>query len=123
GSCVVAGRWRLGALCLPSGGGLLFSRLRPPLSSVFAPPTSLLGGFIYPGGVPPPPLQWFSKLLPATHALAALRAAALSSAPIQGLLPAWGILTAFALVLWPTAAAALAFARRHLEQTGTLPHG
>ena len=112
-----------GALGLLSAAVVLVFKRSDPITYVLDTANYLLCGVIYPVEVLPPPLQWFSKLLPATHALAALRAAALSSAPIQGLLPAWGILTAFALVLWPAAAAALAFARRHLEQTGTLPHG
>jgi ABC-2 type transport system permease protein len=101
---------------------LIFKR-SDPVTYLLDTANYILCGVIYPVEVLPAPLQSLAKLLPATHALSALRAAGLSGAGIPSLLPAWGILAAFAALLWPAAAVALAAARRHLERTGTLPHG
>jgi ABC-2 type transport system permease protein len=84
--------------------------------------TYLLSGVIYPVEVLPSTLQSVSRLLPATYAISALRAAGLEHAPIRQLLPAWAALAVFAIGLWPLASAALNWSRKRAEQTGTLPH-
>ena len=111
------------ALGLLSAAVVLIFKRSDPITYLLDTANYILCGVIYPVEVLPAPLQSLAKLLPATHALTALRAAGLSDAGIPSLLPAWGILAAFAAFLWPTAAVALAAARRHLERTGTLPHG
>ncbi len=111
------------ALGLLSAAVVLIFKRSDPVTYLLDTANYILCGVIYPVEVLPAPLQSLAKLLPATHALSALRAAGLSDATIPSLLPAWGILAAFAALLWPAAAVALAAARRHLERTGTLPHG
>ncbi len=109
------------ALGLISAAFVLTFKRSDPFAFALDAASYLLCGVIYPVEVLPPALQWASRLLPATYAIKALRASGLKAAGIAELLPAWGALVLFAVVLWPAAAAALAWARRRAEQTGTLP--
>jgi ABC-2 type transport system permease protein len=109
------------ALGLISAAFVLVFKRADPFAFALDAVSYLLCGVIYPVEVLPPALQWASKLLPATYAIRALRASGLQSAGVAQLLPAWGALALFAIVLWPAAAAALDLARRRAERTGTLP--
>ncbi len=109
------------ALGLISAAVVLVFKRADPLAFALDAASYLLCGVIYPVEVLPPALQWASKLLPATYALGALRASGLKAAGISQLLPAWGALALFSIVLWPAAAVALAWARHRAERTGTLP--
>lgn len=110
-----------GALGLLSAAVVLTFKRGDPFTYALDAANYLLCGVIYPVEVLPPALQWVSRLLPATYALRALRATAQSGMRTVDLLPDWGMLALFAIVLWPTASAALSWARRRAEQTGTLP--
>lgn len=109
------------ALGLISAAFVLAFKRADPFSFALDALSYLLCGVIYPVEVLPPTLQWASRLLPATYAISALRASGLHSARLGQLLPAWAALAVFSIVLWPTAAGILAWARRRAEQTGTLP--
>jgi ABC-2 type transport system permease protein len=109
------------ALGLISAAFVLVFKRADPFAFALDAVSYLLCGVIYPVEVLPPALQWASRLLPATYAISALRASGLQSAGLPKLLPAWGALALFAIVLWPTAAGVLAWARRRAEKTGTLP--
>ncbi|HKD40015.1 MAG TPA: ABC transporter permease [Myxococcaceae bacterium] len=109
------------ALGLISAAFVLVFKRADPFAFALDAASYLLCGVIYPVEVLPPALQWASKLLPATYAIRALRDSGLKSAGVAQVLPAWGALAVFAIVLWPAAAAALAWARRRAERTGTLP--
>ncbi len=111
------------ALGLFSAAVVLVLKRSDPFTYALDTATYLLCGVLYPVELLPSSLRWVANVLPATHALEALRAAGLRHAPLEQLLPSWGRLILFAAVLWPLAALALAFARRHVERTGTLPHG
>lgn len=109
------------ALGLISAAFVLVFKRADPFAFALDALSYLLCGVIYPVEVLPPALQWASRLLPATYAIRALRACGLHAAGIADLLPAWGALALFSLVLWPTAAAILTWARHQVEQSGTLP--
>lgn len=110
-----------GALGLLSAAFVLTFKRGDPFTYALDTATYLLSGVVYPVEVLPEALQWVSRLLPATHALAGLREATLRGTGIQGLLPTLGMLALFSVLLWPLAALCLALARRHVERTGTLP--
>ncbi len=110
------------ALGLLSAAFVLTFKRGDPFTYLLDTATYLLSGVVYPVEVLPEALQWVSRLLPATYALEGLRGAALQGATLAEVLPSLGALTIFSVVLWPAAAAALAWARRHVERTGTLPH-
>ncbi len=111
------------ALGLLSAAVVLVTKRADPFTFALDTANYLLCGVIYPIEVLPPTLQSVAKFLPATYALRALRSAGLGHATIGQLLPSWGILALFGAILWPAAGWALAWARRHVEQTGTLPQG
>lgn len=79
-----------------------------------------LGGVIYPVSVLPPWMVFFSKLLPITYALTAMRLALIEGRSTLDLLPEVGILVAFAAVLLPLAFASFWAAVRFTKATGTL---
>ena len=99
---------------------LVFKR-GDPFSFVVDALSYLFSGVLYPVAVLPPLFQLGAQILPATHALAALRKALLEDAPFSAFLRPWGALALTASVLWPLALLALSAARRHVERAGTLP--
>jgi ABC-2 type transport system permease protein len=111
-----------GALGLLSAAFVLVFKRGDPFSYALDMASYLLCGVIYPVEVLPEGLQRVSRLLPATHALEALRASGLHGEPLSAVLPSLGALAAFSAVLWPLAALALTWARRHVERAGTLGH-
>ena len=82
--------------------------------------TFLLSGIIYPVQVLPPLLQDASQLVPATHALRALRRAFLQGATLAELSQEIGILLGFAVVVLPFSALVLRLALRRAARDGTL---
>lgn len=112
-----------GALGLLSAAFVLTFKRGDPFTYLLDTATYLLAGVVYPVEVLPPWLQKAAQLLPATHALRGLRAAALQGVGVSALWPTLLALCIFGMALWPLAALALALARRHVERTGTLPHG
>jgi ABC-2 type transport system permease protein len=111
------------ALGLLSAAFVLVFKRGDPFTYALDLVSYLLAGVLYPPDVLPPALRALAPLLPATHALHGLRAAALQGAGAATLWPSWAALAAFSVILWPLAALAVARARRHVEQAGTLPHG
>ncbi len=122
GVTLLASLAAFGALGLLSASFVLTFKRGDPFAYVLDVATYLLSGVVYPVDVLPPELQALSQLLPATHALHALRDASLRGAALADVLPRVGVLAGFGLLLWPAAALALTLARRHTERTGTLPH-
>jgi ABC-2 type transport system permease protein len=111
-----------GAIGLLSAAFVLVFKRGDPFSYALDMASYLLCGVIYPVEVLPAGLQRVSRLLPATHALNALRASGLHGGSWGAVLPSLGALAVFAAVLWPLAALALTLARRHVERAGTLGH-
>ncbi|MBI3183654.1 MAG: ABC transporter permease [Myxococcales bacterium] len=111
-----------GALGLLSAAFVLTFKRGDPFTYALDTATYLLAGVVYPVEVLPEALQWAAKLLPATHALSALRASALKGQGLSEVAPSLLVLALFSLALWPLAALALTLARRHVERAGTLPH-
>lgn len=111
-----------GALGLLSSAFVLVFKRGDPFSYALDTATYLLSGVVYPVEVLPPLLQKLALLLPATHALSALRASALKATTLAELWPTLCVLAGFTLLLWPCAALALTLARRHIERVGSLPH-
>jgi ABC-2 type transport system permease protein len=110
------------ALGLLSAAYVLVFKRGDPFTYALDALSYLFAGVLYPTDVLPPLLRSAAGLLPATHALHGLRAAALQGAgPVQ-LWATWAALLGFCVVLWPLAALALHAARHHIERTGTLPH-
>lgn len=110
------------ALGLLSAAFVLVFKRGDPFTYALDALSYLFAGVLYPTDVLPPLLRAASRLLPATHALHGLRQSALRGAGPEELWPTWLTLGFFSLLLWPLAAWALAAARRHVEQAGTLPH-
>jgi ABC-2 type transport system permease protein len=110
------------ALGLLSAAFVLVFKRGDPFAYALDMLSYLFAGVLYPVDVLPAALRVAARLLPATHALHGLRAAALEGAGLERLLPTWGALLAFSAVLWPLAAWSVKAARRHVERTGTLPH-
>lgn len=106
------------AIGLLSAGFVLIARRSDPFSYLLDSATYLLSGVLYPVEVLPSFLQGVSKLLPATYAIRAMRAAALDAAPLSAVGPDVGALALYALVLWPLAAFALGRARMYVENRG-----
>lgn len=111
------------ALGLLSAAFVLVFKRGDPFTYALDALSYLFAGVLYPTDVLPPLLRAAARLLPATHALHGLRASALQGAGPAELWPTWAALLAFCATLWPLAALALTSARRHIERTGTLPHG
>ena len=108
------------ALGLLSASFVLIVKRGDPLSYALDVATYLLCGVVYPLDVLPPALRRLSDLLPATHALAALRASGLQGQGFPEIQSSLLALVAFAALLWPAAILALGAARRRVERTGTL---
>jgi len=92
------------------------------LLSVIAGATSLLSGVFYPVAVLPHPLQVCAAILPATHALNALREAVLLGAGITAISPHLSILLAFAAIGIPLALTAFVVAVGHAKRVGSLSY-
>ncbi len=82
--------------------------------------TFLVSGILYPVEVLPHSLHTVAALVPATHALAALRRALLQGASFRELAGELSWLTAFAAVLLPLSALVLRWALRKAARDGSL---
>ena len=65
----------------------------------FAMPTLFLSGFAFPIGSMPPPMQWFSHLIPLRYYLVIIRASFLKGVPMAVLWPQLAALAAASLTL------------------------
>lgn len=111
-----------GAVGLLSAAFVLSFKRGDPFGYALDVATYLLAGIVFPVTVLPPLLQTLSLFLPATWALAGLRAAALRGASLEEVGREAAALVVFSVVLWPLAALALTLSRRHAERAGTLAH-
>ncbi|HEY3451103.1 MAG TPA: ABC transporter permease [Myxococcales bacterium] len=82
--------------------------------------TFLVSGIFYPVEVLPKILHPVASLVPATHALRAMRGALLHGAGIEQLGPELGALAAFAAVLMPASAVVLRLCLRRAAKEGSL---
>lgn len=98
---------------------LVFKR-GDPLAWLLGALTYLFSGVVYPVEVLPAALRPLSRLLPATHAIEALRSALLLSAEWRTLCQPLLILLLFCSVLWPLAALCLHLALRRALREGNL---
>lgn len=100
---------------------LVFKRGDPVLWAV-GTATWLLSGVIYPTSVLTPWLAWLSRLLPTTHALAAMRMAVIDGGAWAKLSPDLTALLAFDAVGIPAGLWLFTAAVTHARRAGTLGH-
>ncbi len=117
--------WAMSALAfvplgLISAAFVLTFKRGDPFAYLVEGATTLLCGFIYPVEVLPGWLQTASRFFPATHALAALRGAALKAKAPSEIAEPLALLALFSLLIWPVAIAALGWSRGHIEKSGTV---
>jgi ABC-2 type transport system permease protein len=93
-----------------------------PIAWLFNAASSFLGGVYYPVAILPGSLQIFSKLLPITYALEALRQSLLNGATIRQLGPQILALSIFCLVLLPASLLIFRLAVRQARIDGSLTH-
>ena len=93
-----------------------------PIAWLFNIVSTLLGGVYYPIEVLPGWLQFFSRLLPVTYALEAMRLSLLQGAGFQDLLPQLLPLFLFSLVLLPLSLLAFQVAVHRARIEGSLTH-
>lgn len=115
----------VGSVCvlglLSAAFAMVFKRGDPVLWAVGAV-TWLLSGVLYPTTVLPTWLQAASWLLPATHALTAMRAAVIDGAPWAVLAPQLLALTMFNVIGIPVGLWVYSVAVTHARRAGTLGH-
>ena len=93
-----------------------------PITWAFGALSSLLGGVYYPITVMPEWMQWFSKLLPITYALEAMRLALLQGASFSTLMPDILMLGIFSVLLLPVSLFAFRYAVQQAKVDGSLTH-
>lgn len=93
-----------------------------PVTWIFNSVSLLLGGVYYPVEVMPGWLQLFSRLLPITYSLQAMRLALLSDASWSELLPDLAALAVFCVVLVPLSLLAFRTAVQRAKMDGSLAH-
>lgn len=93
-----------------------------PITWLFNVVSGLLGGVYFPVAIMPGWMQGFSKLLPITYALEAMRLALLRGATLQELVPEILALGAFSVVLMPLSLLAFRYAVRLAKVDGSLTH-
>jgi ABC-2 type transport system permease protein len=98
---------------------MLFRR-GDPISTFLSGLSALLGGALYPTAVLPRSLLLVGKLLPLTHALEAIRRAALAGAGPSALVSPLASLALFVLVLGPLGLLAFALALSRARKDGSL---
>jgi ABC-2 type transport system permease protein len=79
-----------------------------------------LSGTMFPIQSLPRPLEYLSRALPLTYAIAGLRRALLDGQTLTAMAPTMAALAVFAVVLLPLAIAALSMSLRRARQDGTL---
>lgn len=107
-------------LGLINAGFVLVTKRPSPLARLLALVTGLLAGVYYPVAVLPAWLQTFSRLIPATYALEALRQALLQGATLAELGRSILVLSGFTLLLLPTGMLAFFAAVRWAKMDGSL---
>lgn len=110
------------ALGVLSASFVLVFKRSDPVAWLISALTYLLSGVVYPVEVLPEVIRPLSALLPATHAIEALRAALLLSADWSALFQPLLALGLFCALLWPLAAIALFLSLRHALREGNLGH-
>ncbi len=109
------------ALGILSASIVLVFKRGDPLAWLIGALTYLLSGVVYPAEVLPAALRPLSALLPATHALEALRLSLLRSAEWgEALARPLAALLLFCALLWPAAALCLRLALRRARRAGNL---
>ncbi len=93
-----------------------------PVTTILTQVATLLGGIYFPISVLPEWLQWFSRVLPITYALEAMRLALLKGAGWDELRPNLLVLAGFCIVLFPLSLWVFRFAVERARLDGTLTH-
>jgi ABC-2 type transport system permease protein len=91
-----------------------------PIGMIFGTSSYFLGGIIFPVDVLPQFLQSFSKILPITHALNALRAVLLSGAPLASVFPDIKNIALFIALFAPVSIVFFRYAVRRAKKDGSL---
>lgn len=107
-------------LGLVNASFVLVTKRSSPVAALLSLVTGLLAGVYYPVEVLPGWLRALSLLLPATHALSALRKSLLGGATLRALLPDLVPLAFFAIVLLPLGFVAFRLAVRWAKMDGSL---
>ncbi len=93
-----------------------------PITWLFSVVSGLLGGVYFPVAIMPGWMQGFSKLLPITYALEAMRLALLQGATLHELLPEILALSIFSVILLPISLFSFRYAVRLAKVDGSLTH-
>jgi ABC-2 type transport system permease protein len=107
---------------LLAAGSTMLVRRNNPVTLLLGSVSFFVSGVVYPVTVLPRWLQHAGKLLPLTHALAALRGAFLVGATPGDVADSLLALAIFAAVLIPTGGATFAYALRRARVDGSLTH-
>jgi ABC-2 type transport system permease protein len=109
-------------LGLLTASSTMLVRRTNPVAMLLGSLSFFLSGVVYPVAVLPHWLQAAGKLLPLTHALAALRGALLAGSSPLEMRGSLGALAIFAAVLIPSGVATFAYALRRARIDGSLGH-
>ena len=93
-----------------------------PITTLLGAIANLIGGVYYPIEILPEWLQVFSKLVPVTYALRAMRLSLLTGASWAELLPDLLVLTGFTVILFPLSLITFRWAVERARLDGTLAH-
>jgi ABC-2 type transport system permease protein len=93
-----------------------------PITALLGAAANLIGGVYYPIEILPEWLQFFSKIVPVTYALRAMRLSLLTGATWAELLPDLLVLTGFTIVLFPLSLISFRWAVERARLDGTLAH-
>ncbi len=91
-----------------------------PIGMIFGTSSYFLGGIIFPVDVLPQFLQTFSKVLPITHALNALRGVLLANSSLISILPAIKNIILFIAILAPVSIIFFRYAVKRAKKDGSL---
>jgi ABC-2 type transport system permease protein len=104
-----------------AGIGIVIKRGNP-LAWLLSTLSALVGGAFFPTSLLPSWLQWVSAVHPLSYATHAARAALLSGAPFDQLLPDLSVLALFDIVAVPVSLAIFSWAVRTARTDGSLAH-
>lgn len=93
-----------------------------PITTLLGATANLLGGVYYPIEILPDWLQVFSRVVPVTYALRAMRLSLLTGASWAELMPDLIVLAGFTIVLFPLSLVSFRWAVERARLDGTLAH-
>jgi ABC-2 type transport system permease protein len=105
-----------------AAGIIMIIKRGEPLTVFFGAFANLVGGIYYPVAIMPEWLQFFSRLVPVTYAVRAMRLALLAGASWSALLPDLLALAGFVIILFPLSLLVFRRAVDQARRDGSLAH-